>query len=122
MLNSLGMLYTKQHQYAEAETVLLRSLETRRLHLEPTDPSIAQSCVSLGNLMLDMERNEEALNHLKAGLASYREGLGADHPKVAWAHEGIARVLMKIGLLAEAKEHLDAALRIRDAIPHFVQL
>ena len=88
----------------------------RRRHLQPTDPEIAQSYVSLGNLMSSTERNEEALQLLKDGLAVYQKGLGYNHPKVAWAHEGIAKVLMKCGELDEAQKHVDEALRIRSSL------
>jgi len=72
--------------------------------------------VSLGNLYSDMGRHHEALDHLRKAEHIYREGSGHEHPKVAWALEGQARVLIELKREAEAGEHLKDAINIRNAL------
>ncbi len=61
-LNSLGALKQKQKQYAEAEQHYTRSLEVRRALREDEEKwqLVAQSLVSLGNLMSEIGDSKPA--------------------------------------------------------------
>lgn len=125
-LNSLGMLKNKQKMYAEAHKYFLQSLEVRKdlpggseEQAKARIQAIAQSYVSLGNLAI--ERGDEAakskngskaeaktfysqaVTELQSSKAAYIEGFSADHPKVAWALEGLAKVHLKLNELHEAQ-------------------
>ena len=50
---------------------------------------------------------------MSQALDVYRVAFHPGHPKLAWAHEGIAAIYMKNEQFAEAGQHLDLALEIR---------
>ena len=54
-LNSIGSLFEKKTRYKDAEEHYKRSLDLRERHLTQTDPQLAQSYVSLGNLYERMQ-------------------------------------------------------------------
>ena len=54
-----------------------------------------------------------ARRHLEAARDAYVKGFHADHPKVAWALEGLGRLHEKCGDLAEALEAYRQASEIR---------
>ena len=92
--------------------------------------AIAQSYVSLGNLAIERGDDaakggssetatnfyNQAVADLHSAKAAYTEGFNAEHPKVAWALEGLAKVHLKLGELAEAQRTVDEALVIRRRI------
>ena len=111
-LNSLGTL--KQRDFGGAKFHFERS-RILRDELGQADEAasaerakaLAQSLTSLGNLNVaigdastDVQEQaayyQQALEQLNAAKAEYAKGFGSEsHPKVAWAFEGIARVLQK---------------------------
>lgn len=131
-LNSLGMLRIKQKRPEEAHTFFLRSLEVRNELPEAKvkQQAIAQSYVSLGNLAI--ERGDaaakakmpklasqfyvHAVEDLRSSQAAYIRGFSAEHPKVAWALEGLAKVHLKLHALSEAQAAVEEAITIRQRI------
>ena len=62
---------------------------------------------------------DRALGYYTKALEVYVAGVGTEHPKTAWAHEGIARVHMRKGggdNFKLAQKHLDMAYRIRSLV------
>jgi len=132
-LNSLGALRLKQKQYRQAEEFHRRSLEVRRGLGEGTDEGkskqqmIAQSLVSLGSLMIsqgdelvEAERKaeadrlyDEARSWMEEAKEAYVQGFHAQHPKVAWAIEGLGNIHEKQGNLAAAINAYKEATTIR---------
>lgn len=137
-LNSMGTLRQKQRRYDEALQYYEYSLAARQ-SVEAMEEdakqaklkAIAQSLVSLGNLAI--ERGDEAARagggvdtadgfyalaceHMSAAKQAYIEGAGEageNHPKVAWAMEGLGRVFEKRGNLDGALREYKGAARIR---------
>ena len=137
-LNALGTLSQKQTAYADAEAFYLSSLEVRWM-LPPIDErgqsrqqAIAQSLVSLGNLNVERADQqgvetaagraaradllERALARLGEAKEAYVLALHTSHPKVAWALEGMGRVLRRLGRLEEAQEAFEEAVAIRRSL------
>ena len=115
-LNSLGSLMQKKDRYDDAHGYYMKSLTLRERHAKKGDTRevlLAQSYVSLGNLLAQQADFVGALDHLHRALDCYVEGFSPQHPKVAWAHEGIARVLMQQGNLGAAQAELVKAIEIR---------
>ena len=136
-LNSLGMLKDKQKHPAEAHKYFQMSLNVRcdlpqndEEEAKARQQAIAQSYVSLGNLAIERGDDaakggssetatnfyNQAVADLHSAKAAYTEGFNAEHPKVAWALEGLAKVHLKLGELAEAQRTVDEALVIRRRI------
>ena len=61
-------------------------------------------------------RPRQAVGDLQSSKSAYVDGFSPQHPKVAWALEGLAKVYRKLGSLSEAQLAVDEALLIRRAI------
>jgi len=118
--NSLGALAQRQKSYTKAEAAYRKSLDTR-LSISPVtdkeraekEQACAQSYTSLGNLYLEMDKLEQALESLKQAKDCYVKGFHETHPKVAWALEAEAKVYMKRKDLRAAQRCIDEAIDIR---------
>lgn len=137
-LNSLGLLRQRRGEYEEAEGHFLRSLKLRQREVQGRSAQVeqareqAQSFVSLGNLAMaradamaaqqqvdEHAQNafyEQALEHLNAAKEAYVRGFHENHPKVAWALEGLGKVHEKMGNLTLAVAELKAASEIRSQL------
>jgi len=60
ILNNLGLLYTDQGKYTEAEPLFQRSLAIREKALGPEDPDVATSLENYAFLLQEMDRNTDA--------------------------------------------------------------
>jgi len=134
-MNALGSLKQKQRAYTDAEHYYNKSLEIRKSlpdgddHGKSREQAIAQSLVSVGNLMTKIAEEEcakteagrerraaliqKALKSLQAAKEAYVRGFHGSHPKVAWALEGMADVHEKAGNLRQAQEAWAEAISIR---------
>merc|ERR1711920_981248 len=122
-LNSLGSLKQKQKDYRAAEKFYEQALNTRKRvkavetsEVKEKHQMLAQSHVSLGNLLIEMEHYEKALEHLTQAKAEYEEGFSKGHPKVAWALEAIGKAYQQMGQLRKADEAMAEAIAIRGAL------
>ena len=94
------------------------------------DQVIAQSLVSLGNLAIEQAEGEkergqheaakrfysEARVHMESAQQAYTRGFHATHPKVAWATEGLAKVLINEGEMERALQMFESAVSIRRSL------
>jgi len=118
--NSLGALAQKQKSYTKSEASYRKSLETR-LSIKPVtekemaekEQACAQSYTSLGNLYLEMDKLDLALDNLGQAKECYTKGFHPTHPKVAWALEALAKVHMKTRELRSAQACIEEAIAIR---------
>jgi len=118
--NSLGSLAQKQKNYLQAESAYKKSLNTR-LAISPVtekeqsekEQACAQSYTSLGNLYLEMEKFQLALDNLSLAKESYIKGFHETHTKVAWALEAQANVHRKMKNLRAAQACVEEAIGIR---------
>ena len=95
---------------------------------KPDTPQvIAQSLVSLGNLAIERGTQAtelkdartarkffaDAEDHMEAAKQAYVRGFHEDHPKVAWAMEGLAKIYSTEGKIDEALAEFESAAAIR---------
>ena len=116
-LNSKGMFLAKQLSYDDATRVFKNALALRLQKLPDKPEGIAQAHVSLGNNLLKADAAQhasEALGFFQQAEAHYLRAYHRMHPKLAHAHEGIAKCLVELNRLREALEELDKAIRILD--------
>ena len=71
-LNNLGLLYSDQARYDEAEPLLKRSLSIREKTLGPDHPNVAKTLNSLAVLYSDQDEHLKALPFAQKATAIYR--------------------------------------------------
>jgi Flp pilus assembly protein TadD len=95
--SQLGYIAMKQHDFAEAETQLLRANA-----LAPQDPDID---LMLGQLYIEMNQPAKAEAALRRSIELTRD-LSRNNYQVQRAHYLLARVLMKSGKVEEARQQI----------------
>lgn len=102
-----GLLRLRQRRFDDAEDVLQRGLEAAR----SDDPRLVDRFVALqGQLYAERGDLERALETSREVLELRLAQLGAEHPAVAFAHQGVAANLAEMGDYAAA---LDAFRQAR---------
>ncbi len=104
----LGLLLTKQGNYAEALRLLSQALESGR-DLSDFSDGIETIHNGMGIALSETGRATEAVSH-------YEEALRIN-PNYAVAYDNLGQELMKLGRDAEAAEHFATALRIAPDSP-----
>ena len=89
-LNELGMLYAKQHKYAQAEQLFQRSLGVTVAALGTDHPDVAVILKNIGILKASQREYVEADLLLKQSLLLTTRTLGQEHPIVAITMRTIA--------------------------------
>jgi tetratricopeptide (TPR) repeat protein len=113
VLNALGTLRMKSKRYADAESYMRQMIELRERHLPKDDPDHGQGHMTLGSLFHEIGRHDEGVEQMKMALNAYVTAYHEMHPKVANAHEGVAKLYMEMGNLTAAQQHIDAAIGVR---------
>ena len=83
MLNALGTLRMRSKRYADAESHLRLMVDLRARHLPKADPDHGQGHMSLGSLLHEVGRLDEAVDEMKAALQAYVAAYHEMHPKVS---------------------------------------
>ncbi|MCK6500607.1 MAG: tetratricopeptide repeat protein, partial [Nitrospira sp.] len=112
-LFDLGTAYWKQRKLAEAEQVLLESLEIRRRNFGPEHATVAATLNSLGAVYRRQRRLEESEKLTRQGLAIRRGLFGEEHLEVAESLRNLAIVLVDRGQRDEGESAARAMLAIR---------
>ena len=68
-LNNIGMIYLKQHRYAQAEVPFLRSIEITRRILGSSHPDLTITVSSLGEVYTGLGRYSEAKEQYQRSLS-----------------------------------------------------
>jgi len=113
-LNNKALFLMEQNQMAEAEKLLLRSLQLEQSRKGGYHADVARVLLNLGGLCLRTNRLEEAESLLRAALDVYEKTLGLEHPSVATCLDTLAIVLMETNRLSEAEQLLRRALAIAE--------
>jgi tetratricopeptide (TPR) repeat protein/CHAT domain-containing protein len=117
-LNREAFALYQQGQYAKAVAKARETLALRRKALPKDHPDLAQSLHSLGALLRDMGKNDEARKHLEEALALRRKILPKDHPDLAYSLNNLGVLLRDMGRRDEARQNYEEALAIqRQALP-----
>jgi serine/threonine-protein kinase len=111
----LGVALTWQRKHLEeAEGLFRQALATRRQHFGDEHPGVAYALNSLGSLMTDLERYDEAADAHREALAIRRKLLDPQHPSIAISINNLAFVLRNQEHYAEAEPlYREALERLR---------
>ncbi len=109
-----GMARTLQHldRREEALVLLKENLEVRE-RTSPKSKDVAAACELLAELYASGQDWPEAKSLAERELSIALETKGPDEPLTARAHLTLANALTGLGQWADAKKHLDEAMRIR---------
>ncbi len=100
--NELGNLAYQAGDHAEAERHYRRALELRRATLGPDHIDVAASLANVGNALLGLDRNPEALAIAREVLALREATLGHDHVDVAASLNNLAVIDKNAGRYGDA--------------------
>ncbi len=109
-----GDLYRNQGRYAEAEPLLVRSLEIRERQLGVDHPNVATSLNNLALLYKTQGRYSEAEPLYARSLEISEHQLGADHPNVAQSLNNLAALYDSQGRYSEAEPLYVRSLEIKE--------
>jgi serine/threonine-protein kinase len=113
LYQTLGGIYQKLGNFAQADSLLRFSLERRKVIFGPEHPEVAKSLVALGTLRVDQAEYEEAEQLIREGLAMSLRDLPAGHPDVARATEALGQVLTEKGDNEQAIKVLEQLVQLR---------
>ena len=113
-LDNLGLLYTGQARYADAEPLYKRSLVITEKALGPTHAEVGTILNNLAALYQFQHRYVEAEPLQKRALAITESALGPDHPDVAASLNNLAALYVKQDRHADAELLLLRSLVIQE--------
>jgi Tfp pilus assembly protein PilF len=111
-LNELGMLYAKQHKYAQAEQMFQRALGVMVAALGPDHPDVAILLRNTGILKASQREYAEADLLLKQALLQTNRVLGREHPTAAATMRTMAVCQAIQGHYGEAERCIRRSLEI----------
>jgi Tfp pilus assembly protein PilF len=111
-LNELGMLYAKQHKYAQAEQLFQCALGVMVAALGPDHPDVAILLKNIGILKASQREYVEADLLLRQALLQTNRVLGREHPTVAATMRTIAVCQAIQGHHGEAERFIRRSLDI----------
>lgn len=115
MMQTMGDVYLSLAQYAQADSLLHRSLMLRQQMFGATHPEVAEALVALGLLAVHRKEVAAADSLLAAALVMQRQVLGDGHPATARTMNHHAGVLAEAGRLEAAEALNREALAILQA-------
>ena len=113
-LNELGILYAKQHKYAQAELMFQRSLGVSVAALGSDHPDVAIILKNIGILKASQRQYAEADLLLSQSLSLTNRVLGHEHPTAAVTMRTIALFQASQGHYGEAERLIRRSLEISE--------
>lgn len=113
LYQTLGGIYEKLDNLAQAESLLQQALERRRALFGAEHARVAESLVALGLLRVDQARLDDAEKLVREGLVMSRRTLPPGDPAIALAASALGRVLSERGAYDKAIGVLEEAVRLR---------
>jgi tetratricopeptide (TPR) repeat protein len=115
-LTGLGLAYSAQRRFAEAEPILQRAVTVKENVLGPDHPDFARALLDLGTLYRLKNEHAKAEPPIRRAVAILEKALGPEHPEVAGNLTNLGGRLRDQGKFAEAEPILKRALTIREKI------
>jgi tetratricopeptide (TPR) repeat protein len=100
--------------YARAQPLLERALESRERVLGPDHPETARSLHDLAWLVREKGEYVAARRLIERALAIRERVLGPDHPDTAWSLHNLGWLLHQLGEFAGSRSACERALEIRE--------
>lgn len=111
-MHNVGVVRFRMQQYEEAEAVLARAVEIRRVVLDCDHLDLASSLAKLGSARVFLQDFDVALHDLREALRIYRRTLGRCHKTVAQTLCHIACLYFEADELFSAQATFEDALEI----------
>ena len=111
-LNNLGIVYTHQKNFVQAEIALRRALRAYAV-MEPEGTRIASVLCNLATVHQARRRYAEAARLFQQAIAMTEKVLGSKHPKLAKRLAGYARLLEKMNDPTRAEKLRERVRAIR---------
>jgi nephrocystin-3 len=111
MMNNLAIAYRHQGEYKQAEPLYMRTLQARKM-LFGEHPDTAESLNSLGCLLQDQGRINEALEMFREGKRIRVNWFGEKHVDVALSYGNIGGALGELNNFQEARQCYETSLNI----------
>ncbi len=115
-LNELGLVYSAQDKYAEAEPLFRRALAIREKALGPDHADVARTLNNLAALHRLQNQPAEAEPLIRRALGILEKALGPEHPEVAGTLNNLAGRYRDRGKFAEAEPLFKRSLAIREKV------
>ncbi|KAH6975787.1 hypothetical protein EDB80DRAFT_900003 [Ilyonectria destructans] len=113
-LHMLGILYSDQGKFKEAEEMYERALEGREKALGPDHTSTLDTVNNLGLLYKDQGKFKEAEEMYERALEGYEKALGPDHTSTLNTVNNLGLLYKNQGKFKEAEEMYERALEGRE--------
>lgn len=115
-LTGLGLAFTAQRKFDEAEPVLQRAATVKEKLLGPEHQDFARALLDLGALYRMKGEHAKAEPPIRRAVGILEKALGPEHPEVAGNLTNLGGRLRDQGKFAEAEPMLKRALAIRQKI------
>ena len=115
-LTQLGLAYTAQRKFAEAETVLLRAAAVKEKVYGADHPDFARALLDVGAVYRMTNEHAKAEVPIRRAVAILEKALGPEHLEVAGNLTNLGGRLRDQGKFLEAEPILKRALAIREKI------
>ena len=116
LLMMSAMLATKRHDSARGVADARSAVALARADADPAHPHLAEALSYLSAAQLGSGDVRGAIATTEEQLELREQQYGREHVTVATAHATLSRAYRRVGDLAAAQKHLDAALAIDDAV------
>jgi serine/threonine protein kinase/tetratricopeptide (TPR) repeat protein len=113
-LMGLSVVYWQRKQYAQAESLMKRSIAIQEQHLGPDHGDVAASLNNLGALYWSMERYSDALPLYERVRTTFERTLDPAHPELAAVYSNLAETYWKVGRFAEAESLFRRSLAMKE--------
>jgi tetratricopeptide (TPR) repeat protein len=113
VLTGLGLAFSAQRKFAEAEPILQRAVVVKEKVLGPDSPDFARALLDLGALYRLKDEHAKSEPPIRRAVAILERALGPEHPEVAGNLTNLGGRLRDQGKFTEAEPILKRALAIR---------
>jgi len=115
-IDTLAILYGRNHEHEKAEPLLKEALEIRQKTLGLEDPATAASLTNLAELYEDLSQYNKAEPFYQEALRIRKKVLGPDHPDTATSLNDLALLYVRMGGYAKAEPLYKEALETRTKV------
>jgi serine/threonine protein kinase/tetratricopeptide (TPR) repeat protein len=113
-LMGLGILYGQRNAYAQAESLMKRSIAVQEQHLGPDDSNISSSLNNLGGIYSLMGHYADALPLYERVRKTYERTLDPLHPNLAAVYSNLGETYWKLGRFAEAESLFRRSIAMKE--------
>ena len=114
-LMGLAVLQVQRKRFAQAETLMKRSIDVQTRHLGPDHVDLAPALNNLGALYWMMGRYADALPLYERVRKTFERTLDPSHPDIAAVYNNLAETYWKLGRFAEAEPLFRRSLAIKES-------